>query len=73
MVASRQDRGSRYGTPELRRVAAEQERYRTALGGIQNTATVAAQCPCCLLVARVARDALTPPPPRRGYWRHCEA
>ncbi len=63
MVARSQDRGSGYGTPELGRVAAEQERYRTALGVIHDTATVAAQCPCCLLVARLARDALTPPPP----------
>ncbi len=73
MVARPQDRGSGDGTPELRRVAAEQEWYRTALGVTQDTATVAAQCPCCLLVARVARDALTPPPPRRDYWRYCEA
>jgi len=73
MVASPQDRGSGYGTPELRRVAAEREWYRTALGVIHDTATVAAQCPCCLLVARVATAALTPPPLRRDYWQYCEA
>ncbi len=73
MVHGPQDRGSGYGTPEPRMVAAEQERYRRALGVIHDTATVAAQCPCCLLVAGVARDALTPPLPRRDYWRYCEA
>ncbi len=73
MIASPQDRRSRYGTPELRRVAAEQERYRTALGVIHDTATVAARCPCCLLVARVAQQALVPPMSGTDYWRHCEA
>jgi len=73
MVHGLQDRSSGYGGPELRRVDTEHERYRTALGAIYDTATVAAQCPCCLLVARVAHTALTPSAIRRDYWRHCEA
>jgi len=73
MVHDPHDNGSGYGRHELRRVDAERERYRTALGVIYDTATVAAQCPCCLLVARVAHTAWTPSAPRRDYWRRCEA
>jgi len=73
MVHSQQDRGLGYGTPETQTVQAEHDRYRTALGTIHHAATVAAQCPCCLLVARVASAALTPPPSPLDYWLHCEA
>lgn len=52
---------------------AQQEQYRTALGVIHHTASVAGQCPCSLLVAWVARQALTPPTTKTDYWRHCEA
>jgi len=56
-----QDRSAGHGAAALRMVRAERNRYRTALGVIQQTASTAEPCPCYRVVARAALDALTPP------------
>jgi len=68
-----QDHDAGDSTLALWLAQAKQERYQTALGVIQHTTSAAGQCACCLVVARVAQDALTAPAARGDYWRYCEA
>ncbi len=72
MLNSPPDRGSGNDAPQLRRMRAEHERYRLALGLIQQTTGMAARCSCCLAVTGIARDALTPLG-RLDDWLRCEA
>jgi len=73
LLPFQQDHDAQDGTLDLGRAQVKQERYQTALGGIQSTASVAGQCSCYMVVEQVARDALTPPATSGDYWLHCEA
>jgi len=60
MLNRQPDYGSGNSASALRRLRAEHERYRLALGLIQHTTSMAARCSCCLAVTGMARDALMP-------------